>query len=141
MEYLLAGHHAIPACLAPPASRARKSESKDTRARSCDVANCNWSASGRPHRPASCAVKMSTPRWRSPWATADGMCWSRKNWIGSATQLLLHLGRVAVLQRLNRMVLAADVLFDLVAVVEVVRQGGVDVGQRDAREHRHDLVG
>src|SRR5947209_10323700 len=133
----------MPACSTPSAWRARQSSSCVKMTRPWFRARARWSRSVAPDSPSSAVIVTSMPRRRSPSAKAVGQCSSRWKRIvrGIALPSLIEDGWRAVAKIGRGFAAFLDVPLDLVAVVPIVGEGGVNVGQRQTGVLGNDLVG
>src|SRR5436853_534966 len=60
--------------------------------------------------------------------------------IGAPVQPRGDLRRDIRFQPLRPLIRLLELIFDFLPVIKVVRQGGINVGQRNARKHIYDLV-
>lgn len=146
----LAGQKTTPECFAPLFASEMKSLPHVTKTRPCARANANCCPSERPSNPCSRVAVTSTPRNLRPAAMAESMCSSRWNLI--STRRSLHsIGLAAAagqkplnglcLQPRHQCVIVSNILVDQASVVVVIRQGRIDICERQMRKRTHDLVG
>ena len=116
--------------------------SRVTSTRWLRVANASCSKSLAPERPASTVVVTSTPRRRNPMAMAGSRCSSRWYRISKVCtfQSVEQSGTTSQSQPRNQVVVVPDLLIDLLAMIVIVCQRGIDIGQGELREAIYDFV-
>src|SRR5947209_4591532 len=131
----------LPACGSSRCSR-RKSLSEVTTTRSVSLAWARYASSGALSSSTSVGVVTSIPRRRSASATAYGTCSSsRKRTLRTLLlQLLRERSDIGTAKLLDKGAFPRYVTLDLVAVIPIIGEGGVDVCKGDGGMLIRDLV-